>query len=292
MKKILIIGIGFLGDYILQELKNHPYRIFTTFHNNNIPSGIPMDISNKKMVEDVFDDISPEIVINCAANTNVDYLEENPKQAFDVNSVGAKNVAISCNKHNSRLIHISTDGIFDGKNGMYNEEDIPKPVNIYGKSKLKGEKFVKEYSSNYAIIRTNFFGFDLRQHFLFNWIFNSLKNKQKIIGFDDVVFNPFEISNLAQMIQEMTLNNYQGVIHLSSDLPYTKYQFALKIAEEFHFDENLITKDSIMNTHLKAIRPLNTTLDNTRSKSLLKLTPNSIENSLKIIRRKYYKDIL
>jgi len=291
VKKILIIGRGFLGDYIFQELKRQPNKIFTTIHKNASGDNIFLDISNSKMVEQVFDEINPDIVINCAANTNVDYLEENPQQAYDVNSLGPKNLAILCSEKKSRLIHVSTDGIFDGKKGMYKENDVPNPVNVYGRSKLDGEKLIHEYSSNYVILRTNFFGFHGQNRFLFNWMFNSLKNNEKIIGFEDAFFNPLEISNLATMIEEIAFSKYQGIIHLSSDSIVNKYQFALKIAEEFQFDKSLIIKGSITNSNLKAQRPADTTLDNTKAKFLLKTNPISIENSLKIIKRKFYKDI-
>src|SRR5579863_6043251 len=101
---------------------------------------------------------------------------------------------------------------------MYTEEDIPNPINVYAQSKALGEKFVKENTSNYVIIRTNFYGHNNEGKFLFNWILNTLKQKKELIGFDDIIFTPLEVSNLAKMISEISITDYSGIIHLSSNV--------------------------------------------------------------------------
>ena len=187
-------------------------------------------------------------------------------------------------RHKIKLIHISTDSVFDGKQGRYSENDTPYPCNIYAKSKLRGEEFVKEFSENYVIIRTNFYGYDKKNRFLFNWILSMLKQKKKFIGFDDVIFTPLEVSNLSKMILEISTKNYVGLIHLASDDAISKYQFALMVADIFKLKKELITKGSVDDINFVANRPKNTSLVNKKAKGLLNTPIISLFDWLNIIK--------
>jgi dTDP-4-dehydrorhamnose reductase len=276
--KILVIGKGFLGSHLILELKKQGFSTFGAGLNDKNKL-FRLDIRNFKSIKNLFNKIQPDIVINCAALTNLDYLEENPDIAFEVNSDGAKNLAIMCNDNNSRLIHISTDGIFDGKSKNYDENSDPNPINVYGKSKLQGEINIQKNLKNYLIVRTNFYGYAEDKNNLFTWIYNSLKQKNEIIGFDDVFFNPLGLSNLSHLLSKCILNSNIGIINLANDEIISKYNFALKIAHEFNFDTKFIKKGSIDDIHFIAKRPMNTSLSNVKSKKLLKSKISSYEES-------------
>lgn len=287
MTRVLVIGKGFLGDAIIKTLTSNKIDVIGTHFHTESTNTKYVDVQSVDSIRDCISDVKPDAIVNCAANTNVDFLEKNPKLAFSINSEGAANVAKISNQNNLRLIHISTDSVFDGKRGMYSEEDIPNPINVYSKSKAEGEKSVKENSANHVIVRTNFYGRDKNNRFLFNWVLDSLRNKRQIVGFSDVFFTPLEISNLSKILCELLLNNYVGTLHLASDEMISKYDFAKKIARTFSLDENLIKNGSIDSMNFTAKRPKNTSLKNDKSKKLLKTPIISLDEWLNEIKHNH-----
>jgi dTDP-4-dehydrorhamnose reductase len=265
IKNGLIIGDGFLGSYLKRKLDSLGYFSILTTHKNIHESNF-LDVTNLHSIEKIIEQIKPEFMINCAAKTQVDFLETHPNIAYAVNSQGPENIAKLSKKYGIRLIHISTDSVFDGKKGMYAETDKPNPINVYAKSKLLGEKNIQKHSDNFVIIRTNFYGYNPNNSSLFNWILNSLNQGEKIIGYSDVFFNPVEISNLCELIVDIEKSNYNGILHVSSDKPISKYEFILEIATNLGYDTNLIFSDSIDNYDLVAKRPKNTSLNNKKFK--------------------------
>ena len=114
------------------------------------------DITDKRDVATIIAKVSPDIVIHCAAWTDVDGCELNSKKAYKVNSDGARNIALACKEAGAVLVYISTDFVFDGKKRIpYREEDKTNPLSVYGESKLKGEKFVKKILDEHYILRTS-----------------------------------------------------------------------------------------------------------------------------------------
>jgi len=286
--RILVIGQGFLGSCLKHALINQGFDTFCT-KQNHVQENLRVDIRKINEIKKCISTIKPNAVINCAAVTDLDYLEKNSDIAFAVNTEGAKNVALICNEEKVRLIHISTDGVFDGKIGSYDENDVPHPINIYGQSKLQGENFVKNCLENFMILRTNFFGYNEERKNLFTWIYTMLKQQKEFTGFSDVFFNPLEISNLCHIIIEILTIKENGILHLTSDAQISKYDFARKVANTFEFDKNLIKKGSINDADFIAKRSLNTSLSNNKAKSLLKSQIISIDDSLISIRESLFK---
>lgn len=282
-KKILVVGTGFLGEKLVKQLKENNFQVLGTSFKKLKNNNIFLDISNLNSIQEVVEKFKPKIIINCAANTNVDLIESDPDAGYLINSFGPKNLAIICHKNKIKLIHISTDSIFDGKEEFYLEEDIPNPINVYSKSKLLGEKLIVENLSDYIIIRTNFFGFHEDGFFLLNSVLKNLHEKKEFNGFDDVFFNPMEISNLNEAIIELCHQDFIGIINLTSDKIISKYQFALNVARIFNLDSQLIKKGSIKDFQFIAKRPINTSLSNLKAKQILKTKIMSIEDSLKKI---------
>ncbi len=286
-KKILVIGTGFLGRYLLRELNSSSIQAYGTSFNQSTQDKFKVDLRNIDSIKKCVLQLKPDTIINCAANVDLDFLEKNEKQAIAINAVGAKNLAIVTNQNDIRLIHISTDGIFDGKKGNYSEEDIPNPVNVYGKSKLMGEQLIQENSNNYVILRTNFYGYNEQGKHLLNWVLTTLKQKKQLIGFDDILFTPLEISNLCMMIRDITMKNIHGIIHLASDKTISKYQFAIEAANVFQLDKNLIKKGSVEDLKLIAKRPKNTSLSNKKVKKFVSLHITPLNESLIKIRNSF-----
>lgn len=265
-EKILVIGRGFLGNTIVKIGNAQKLEIIGT----HVKNELCVDIQSERSVEKILDKINPDILINCAAFTNVDEMERNPELGYGVNFRGVQNLVKSCSKRKISLIQISTDSVFDGEKGNYSEEDTPNPINEYAKSKFYAEKAIEPYLEKSTIIRTNLYGYNKEEKFLFNWIIKNLKKGITINGFDDVFFNPLEKSNLSEMIIEIAKNDIYGILHLASDKILSKYQFAQSVAERLDFPTSLIKRSSIKENNLFAKRPLNTSLSNLKMKKILK----------------------
>ena len=155
MKKILVTGCnGQLGRAIRKEYAASDVE----FINTDVVAGngiVSLDITNIDAVMEMVKDTKPDIIINCAAHTNVDKCEEQQDLAYKINAIGPRNLSIASSEIGAKMIHISTDYVFEG-NGTrpYTEFDAPNPVSAYGKTKLEGEKFVQQFSSRFFIFRT------------------------------------------------------------------------------------------------------------------------------------------
>tara|TARA_B110001454_G_C12691013_1_gene422311 strand:+ start:746 stop:1615 length:870 start_codon:yes stop_codon:yes gene_type:complete len=283
-KQIIILGIGFLGGYVLDTLKMNGISSEGTNY-QNISNSIKLNAVNIEEVEKYLISVKPETVINCVGIGDINFLEKNPSIAYKINSDSAKNIAKICNKLGIYMIHISTDSVFDGQTGMYKENDKVNPLNIYTKSKALAENYVQDNAKNSVIVRTNFYGFDKKNKWFFNWIINSLSSGKKITGFTDLIFNPLEISNLSNLLIELTTIKHEGILHLSSNDFLSKYDFIMKVASVFNFDKNLIIKG---NSSFQVKRPKNTTLDNSISKRILKTPITPLDLCLKNIKLNFF----
>lgn len=264
MKKLLIIGKGFLGNS-LSKLAIKKFDVFEA----SLKHGLFVDIQKIQSIEKLIKKYDPDIIINCAAITNIEKTENDTQKLFLVNAQGPGNIAKITKKYSKKFIHISTDSVFDGTKKKYNELDLPNPLNEYSKSKFQGEQLVLENNPNSIIVRTNFYGYDENGKFLFNWIINQLNKKKSIIGFEDIIFNPLEINNLSELLLELCLIEFKGIIHLAGDEIFSKFDFIEKIALSLNLDRKLVIRGNSDQIKLIAKRPKNTTLDNSISKKIL-----------------------
>ncbi len=171
------------------------------------------DITDLEIVINKVKAESPDVVINCAALTDVDACERDPDKAFKVNAIGPKNIAIACRQMNIKMIHVSTDYVFDGEAGRpYTEFEKVNPVNQYGKSKVAGEDFVKAIMNDFIIIRTAWIFGEKRNHFV-DYVVNGLKSGTEIIAVRDMVSSPTYSLDLAELINSLLDTNETGIFH-------------------------------------------------------------------------------
>ena len=190
-----------------------------------------LDITNINDVLSFVENERPQVIINCSAFTNVDLCETDKDTAFNVNSLGPRNLAIAAQKVNTKLIHISTDYVFSGDgNEPYCEYDICNPQSIYGKTKYLGEQFVKEFCSKYFIVRTSWlYGYE-GNNFV-KTIMNLAEQRESIKVVNDQRGNPTNANDLAYHILKLVDSNEYGIYHCTGNGECSWYDFACKIVE-------------------------------------------------------------
>ena len=267
MKKILITGSsGLLGQKITDKLSG----LFNVLSLPRSGAGNCLDITNKDAVHNTFKEFKPDIVINCAAFTNVDKSEKEKSLARDINVKGLTNIIGSLDT-NSKIIHISTDYIFDGESGDYKEDDMKSPINYYGKTKLEADNLLMGSNCNYLIIRPNvLYSYDnifnqsskdnYMQHFL-SWLVYSLFNQNEVKIVDDQISNPVYVPDLVNVITTSILVDYSGVSHYGSEDSLSRYDFAVKVCNIFGFDRRKIIAIKSEQLNQIALRPKNSSLN-------------------------------
>jgi len=276
MDKVIVTGAnGMLGSGIIKEFggKYKFYSVDKDPLEPILPNPVQVDLTDRKKLEQIFTEIKPDLVIHCAAITNVDFCEDNPELAHKVNVEATGNLAKLCKKSNAVMIYISTDYVFDGDKGNYTESDSPSPVGVYAKTKLQGEDEVITSGAKYIIARTSIYGWNMLKKACFvEWIINSNKEKKEVNIFTDQFSTPIFTINLAEILFELYENKNYGLFNIVGSEKISKYDFAMKIAEIFNLDKSLIKKTTIDKFPFKAKRPKDISLNIEKVKRLLKKT--------------------
>ncbi len=269
MSCILVTGsAGLLADKLINEFSD--FDVFAGYY-NNIPHAkkkIKIDITDKKNVISVIKKIQPDIIIHAAALTNVDLCEINRKGAWKINVQGTRNITEAIKGKNIKIVLISTDFVFDGKKGLYSEEDEPNPINYYGLTKLEAERLVKKHD-NYLIIRTaRIFGISkYKDNFLIFVIKKLRKNEEiKIVG--DQYGSPTLANDISRIIKQLIKKNARGLYNVVGSDTISMYEFALKIAKVFNLNAHLIKKIKSKELQQKALRPMKCGLKTDKIKKL------------------------
>ncbi len=284
MKSILLTGAyGQLGLSFL-KLFHSKYEIFCSGRNHNIKKGIYLDITNPTLCNEVLNSIKPDMVINFAALTNVDLCEQKPELAFSINLGGLANLI---DIFDGPIVQISTDYVFDGENGPYEEEDSTNPINVYGATKLESEKILLEHSKENLVVRTNVlydYSNNSSASFL-NWVVQSLKKDNEINIVEDQLNNPTWTSSLAVVIEKAIDEGINGLMHWGDEDWISRYEFANKIASAFSLKTSLIKPIATRDLNQTAIRPLKSGLKTDFAQGILNLEPPTIEECLDTIKK-------
>ena len=220
-----------------------------------------MDITNLSSIETCVKIENPDIIINCAAMTNVDGCEKNHTLAHTINVVGIQNIIKATNKR-VKIFQISTDYVFGGGNGPYSEADPTHPLSYYGRSKLEAENILRGSLHPYSIIRGSvLYGDPLNaKPNFFSWVYDSLSKNKNIKVVNDQTSNPAWLPSLSDAIMKMILLNAEGVYHFGSDDHLNRYEFAVLIANVFEFNAALITPATSDSMPFVARRPIHSGL--------------------------------
>jgi dTDP-4-dehydrorhamnose reductase len=283
MKVLIIGGSGLLGRKLSDQLEQNGYDVHLTYWSNKIQSGnsYPLDITNTHHVERLFHQISPDVVIHCAAYTKVDDCEKNKDIAYTVNVTGTYNIALSSQQVGAKVIFISTDYVFDGEAGYYKEEDKTSPVNYYGYTKLEGEHIIKIHCKHFLIARTSVLFGSQKTNFVI-YVLNKLRQGEHFTIIDDQFVSPTLNTDLAQQLLTLVEKNAEGVFHTAGGERISRYNFSTEIAYGFGYDTNLITPIKMKDVTWIARRPRDSSLDITKISPFKK--PYKIRESLRMLK--------
>jgi dTDP-4-dehydrorhamnose reductase len=263
--RILITGAsGLLGLNLALETA-HQHTIFGTVNHHDLQTDLFTVIHTNLLapgaVELLLERTQPDWIIHCAALANLDACEADPLQAKQLNTELPHILANHVARSGARLLHVSTDSVFDGLRGDYTEEDIPNPVGVYSRTKLEGELAVAETDPTAIIARVNLFGWSLTgNRSLAEFFFNNLSLGRQVMGFTDVLFCPLLANHLAGIFIKMLDKNLSGLYHVVSSESLSKYEFGVRLAHRFNLDSDLINPTSVALSSLKALRSPNLTL--------------------------------
>lgn len=264
MKRILVTGCnGQLGRAIAKAYARDEVEWVRT----DVAEGDgirPLDITDVDAVLSLARETKPQVLINCAAHTNVDKCEEEWDLAYKINAIGPRNLSIAANEVGAKLVHVSTDYVFAGDGEKpYTEFDAPDPKSAYGKTKLEGERFVQQFAKRYFIVRTA-------------WLYGDGKNfartmlrlaetREQVSVVDDQVGSPTSALELARMIHYLEATENYGLFHGTCEGSCSWADFASEVFRLAHKDtkvEFISTEEYQRRNPAAARRPAYSVLDN------------------------------
>lgn len=269
-QRILVMGAnGLLGQKMVRKFSSvGDYDVLATAKGSKLEDStvscgfISLDISDRKAVKEIVRDFEPDLIINCAAMTNVDKCEAEKELCWQINSDGVLHLAEASKPNKIRLIHFSTDYVFDGKNGPYREDAKVNPLSYYGKSKLAGENAIIASGIDYVIFRTMVvygLGINTKANFA-TWLVNELKANRPVNIVTDQVGNATLVDELAEAAFLASKKSVSGIYNAAGKDILSRYDFAVQLANVFNLDTKLINPIVTQSLKQPAPRPLNSGL--------------------------------
>lgn len=299
MKKILILGLSGLTGYKIAKNAVSKYEVYGTY--NIRPTRIDgvttfqLDLIKADEVARLFDCIKPDVIINTTALHNVDYCEENKNHADQVNTKAVKTLYENSEKYGSKLIHISTDYVFDGKKTTpYAESDEAIPISLYGQSKFDGEKILE--GTNHVVVRPSVvYGWTPLElagttsssgkpmNFAL-WVLTKLNKNEPLKIVTDQFASATLADSLAESVLKIAESKKSGLYHVSGLSCESRYDFTVKLAKKFGYDPSLISKVTSKDFVQKAKRPTYSCLSCTKAVNEFNLDLLTTERALDIMK--------
>lgn len=291
--KILITGAnGLLGQALTAVLTRETDHeiIQTSFEDRSyLDYGHiykELDITKKDDVKNIVEFYQPDVIVNAAAYTNVDKCETERELSWKINVDGVKNLIIAARKTNARIIHYSTDYIFDGKNGPYYEDSVPNPISFYGREKLASENALITSDIRYTIIRTLVLygiGNNVKPNFVL-WMIDSLRKNLPINIVTDQISNVTIIDDLALGSMKLIEKNLTGIYNIAGADILSRYDFAMKLCDVFSFNKELVFPTTTAKLNQLAPRPLKSGLLTMKMESELGFKPMDSLEGLRLLK--------
>ena len=277
-ENILVIGsTGFIGSFLRRELQADGASA------SGSSDSTVLDITDSDSLRRIFEKGNYHTVINCAGMTGVDACERDPLAAFRANALSAGNLSEAAERYSFRLIHISTDYVFDGRKGNYSEADRPSPVNVYGQTKLYGEKMID--LNNSIILRVSTpFGENVsgRKMTFIEFVLQKLMSGQPVDAAIDQITNPSFLPDILEFIKVAIDEDITGLYHLGVVESVSRYSFCMDVARVYGLDQDLVRPVSIDDLGMIAKRPKNTSFNLMRVKGIYK--PHGLSEAIEKLR--------
>jgi dTDP-4-dehydrorhamnose reductase len=250
----LVTGAGgLLGRSISRRLSSSGWRVVEKTRQ-------AMDVSNEPAVKAAIESEEPDLIVNCAAATDVDRCERDPDWGWAVNVLGCEHLARAATRRRAELVHISTDYVFDGeKQGLYTQEDEPHPLSRYGRSKLAGELFVRRYCARAYVIRSSWIFGQGGKNFG-SRVIDYAKSGAALKGVVDQVSIPTYAPDLASRIEEIVELGTYGLFHVTNTGPATWYDFTNAALRLAGMEDVIVTPVNRRDLRQDAERPKNSAM--------------------------------
>jgi len=294
--RILVTGAnGLLGQALVRHLSaSDDHDVIATARDDaprfDVPGEyLPLDITTPDDVETVLDNQNPDVVVNCAAVSDVTECDENRNRAWAVNARSVRTLAKQCRALDAHLVQVSSDFVFNGKNGPYDERARPDPVNYYGRTKLAGENVLREFDFlDWSIVRTVLLygtAKDLTRSNVVLWMIDQLSQGEVIHVVNDQWRTPTYAPDLADGLVHLIDREKTGIFHLSGREMVTIHELAETVAEVFDFDHDLI--DPVPSDYFEDAveRPSKTGFIILKAETELGYDPRSLDEGLRAVGR-------
>jgi dTDP-4-dehydrorhamnose reductase len=293
LTKVLITGCnGLLGQKLVRFAPAGFHVLGVDLHEQSVAilsDYRSVDLSQTGAAAEVARQWQPAWILNAAAFTDVDGAEIKREQCYRVNVTLVENLIQACSAIGAKMVHVSTDYIFDGRNGPYREEDPPNPIGYYGATKLAGEEALLNSTIQYAIARTMVLygqGVRVRPNFV-TWLVATLSQRQPVRIVNDQFGNTTLADELAEGIWQMVLHQSRGIYHLAGREIVDRYTFALKIAHVFELDAALIEPVATAQLQQRAPRPMKSGLVVQKAMNELGVSLSDVESGLRRLAATY-----
>ena len=261
-----------LGSSLCQ-LYHDEHDVFA-FHRDkkcfsNCSKNLSLNLMNSSQLHYNLKQITPDLLIHCAALINIDLCEKEPEIAYQANVKTTENLGKFSPK-NTKFVYISTDQVYGDLDIRSEKKSNLLPLNQYGTTKLQGEQKIENLCEDHIILRTNIFGWNVKpnRESSAEWMYKCLRKGEILSLFTDYFFSPIYTRFLGEIILQLVEKNFSGIINIGSPIPCSKYEFAFKLCEKFGFDKSLLCKGSISNFSFLAKRPKNLSLNTEKISSL------------------------
>jgi len=287
--KLVITGAGgLLGSALVKRLEGHELYSFYSQHPPQSGRPVHVDLLDQGELTRRLLEIRPDAIVHAAAMTDVDRCERERDRANAVNHEATKAIARCASEMDSFLVYVSTDYVFDGRRGMYREDDGPSPVNFYGMTKLMGEQAVRELTQHHLVVRTSVIYGSTPSSGKTNfalWVLESLKEGRPVSVAADQFVSPTLNTGLAEMVIECLESRLTGTLHLAGATRLSRFEFALELCRTWSLDSSLIKPVSMNDMDWQAQRPRDSSLDVSKAANILKNRPLAIHQALSILKR-------
>lgn len=292
MKILVTGGTGLLGKSLIETM-DAGYEAVATYVGNYEMKNLPqvqylkLDIRNNEGYKCLFREFRPQVVIHTASIGSPDYAEKNKKETCEINVSGTQNIIANCEYFTANFIFISSNGIYDGNNPPYGEDDVAIPINYYGQIKLEGERISRDIRVPYAIVRPILmYGWNNpfeRENIIVSSL-KKIKRGEIVYAYEDVFYNPVLAQFCAKAIWKIIESDNYDTFNIGGKDIVNIYQFLKTAASIFDLDSNLVKP--VQQGFFKELvkRPKNTSYKTNKIERILGLEPLTVKEGLKIMK--------